>query len=575
MILPLSFKTDSSVNPALYLCKLAQLHGYQDVRIMLKAYRLRLPQGQQNHLIGYSSIVKALTGQDIDYAAPAEFQYDSTRYFKSLVSNHLKVCPDCLECGSSPIEHNLVTSATCRVHSLKLLAECPQCNHELTFDRQLLTGSCSYCGHCLPRVSQNEPEYQKMLYDLRSDKRLDAIHDLALAAGYILRPYDCIPAQIKNEEISDWIGLFSKAFKLLTDKETLLNWGSEVFKQKQTRVKGLGVQASLAGIVFLDEHTMLDWPELKNARDYFSNTLTFKDGIFSGEKLLSEMPEETFVSKRGRHLKALNEEDIKSYFNYRITLEGLSMVSGIDLEVLEALYKNNTFKTIGAANNYSQNFVDLRDVSRIVTEVSEEVETFTHVLPDSMNLLIEKLMLVNLSMSQFWHFAFSHSNLVRIGEGSEKIIDRAYIDKPALMKFCFKTFTADTNGKLRKSVVMDIFGLSEFDLRELAKHDLLHPMPWNQRHTYYRIKHLINMENKLFCLGRYCELRGLDFQTTASQLESVGIHPVLGRSIFECRYQVLHFLKFNQWIEPKKRYLPPSNFTFLKGRDPRKALLLN
>ena len=82
------------------------------------------------------------------------------------------------------------------------------------------------------------------------------------------------------------------------------------------------------------------------------------------------------------------------------------------------------------------------------------------------------------------------------------------------------------------------------------------------------------MEERVFCLGRYCKLRGLHLKTTLKQLELGGIRPVLGKSFFECRYQVIRFLKFNEFVKPRHRYDAPTQFTYLLRRDPRKALLL-
>ena len=81
------------------------------------------------------------------------------------------------------------------------------------------------------------------------------------------------------------------------------------------------------------------------------------------------------------------------------------------------------------------------------------------------------------------------------------------------------------------------------------------------------------MEEKVFCLGRYCKLKGLKLKATIKQLELGGIRPVLGKSFFECRYQVVRFLKFNGYVKPSHRYNAPTQFTYLLRRDPRKGLL--
>ena len=575
MILPLSFKANETVNPALYLCKLATIHGYMDVPTMLKAYKLRLPQGQQEHLIGYSSIIKALSGQDIDYKVPAEFDYVKSRYFKSIVSNNPKVCPACLESEKSPLEHNLVTSATCWEHSLKLLDSCPKCNHELSFDRQLLAGDCSHCGYRLPKLIQDVPSYQQMISDIHPNKTLDIIFDLTLAAGFMLRPYDCVPSQVRLEAVNDWELLFTNAFNILTDKNSLLKWGTEIFNFKQYQIKSIGTEAALAGMIYLEHHTKLDWPVINIARQYLSNHLVLTNEIQSAVKQLNEMPESTFVSINKRHIKTLKVEDIENYYNYRITLDGLSMTLGIDLDAVEALYKNKTFKAISSGNSYSQNLVDMREVALKIKDIAKDVKGLTHVTPELMSLCIEKLLLVNMDKNQLWHIAFSRSNMVNISLGLEDVNSRLHVNLPALVKFCLRTFSTDFDRKLIKPIVMEVYGLSETDLRDLAKHNLLHPMPWNQRHTYFRVKHLRDMESKVFCLGRYCKLRGLDIKESLINLENVGIRPILGKTIFECRYQVTRFLKFKEWVEPTHQYKAPAQYTYLKRLDPRKALLLN
>jgi hypothetical protein len=575
MILPLAFKTNETVNPALYLCKLASIHGYKDVQAMLKAYKLRLPQGQQEHLIGYTNIIKELTDQKINYKASAEFEYDNSRYFKSLVSRKVKVCPACLEKEESPLKHSLVTTATCWEHSLKLLDSCTQCSHELTFDRQLLAGTCSHCGYSLPKLNHDIPAYQQMIFDAPSNKTLDIIYDLTLAAGFILRPYDCIPTQIRLEAVNEWETLFTKAFSLLTDKDSILKWGTEIFNVKQHQVKSIGTHAALAGMIYLENHTKLDWPVINTVRQYLSTHMISINETVSRDKRLSEMTECTFVSTNKKHLKMLTTKDVKDYYNYRITLDGLAMILGVELDVVKTLHKHKTFKIMSSANSYSQNLVDMREVALKISDVTKNIEGSKHVTPKLMSLLIEKLLLVNMDKNQLWHIAFTHSHIVHIAHGPEDINSRLYINLPALMKFCLRTFSTDFDRKLIKSSVMEIYGLSELDLRDLAKHNLLHPMPWNQRHTYFRVKHLRDMENKIFCLGRYCKLRGLDIKENLIKLESAGILPVLGKTIFGCRYQVTRFLKFKERVEPIYRYKAPEQYTYLKRLDPRKAFLLN
>lgn len=574
MTLPLSFKTNSNENPALYLCTLSTLHGYRDVKAMLKAYNLRLPQGQQEHLTAYTSIVNTLTGQSVEYDVPVGFMYDKDRYFKSLVSTTLKVCPSCLKDGNSDLEHSLVTSDTCEKHSLKLFSQCPQCHHELALDKYLIHGRCSHCGYDLPHIKQTIPDYQKLICEGDSDSAKDVLHDLSLAAGFVLRPYDIVPSPIRNETINEWDELFEKAFLLLTDASALQKWGHAVIGSKHVYLGELGTIAAVSGILYLETHTKLDWPEIRNVRLYLEEKLSAETINEESPKCLKEIHSEYFVSKNRRQLKELSQHELETYYNYRITLEGLADVLGIELSIIEHLYKNKVFTPVGSANSYSKNLVDLRNVNETVASFSGNVSNMTHLSPDALRAIKEGFKLFNASLSQLWELAFSDSQIAKISRGLEPISHRLYINKIGVIKFFVRSFKTDVDNKLIKSVAMELFDLGELDLRDLAKHDLLHPMPWSHRHTYFRIKHLKSIEEKVFCLGRYCKLRGLHLKTTLKNLELGGIKPVLGKSFFECRYQVIRFLRFNEYVEPRHRYNAPAQFTYLLRRDPRKALLL-
>lgn len=574
MTLPLSFKTNSNENPALYLCTLSTMHGYRDVKAMLKAYNLRIPQGQQEHLAAYTSIVKTLTGQSVEYDVPVGFMYDKDRYFKSLISTTLKVCPSCLKEGNSDLEHSLITKATCAMHLLKLLSRCPHCHHKLALDKHLIHGGCSHCGYELPHVKQTVPDYQRLICEVPADSAKDVLHDLSLAAGFVLRPYDIVPSQIRNETINEWGELFEKAFLLLTDASALQKWGDAVIHAKHVYLDELGTIAVVSGILYLETRTKLDWPEIRKVRHSLEGKLSAETMSAGSAKRLTEMHDDYFISKNRRHLTNLSQHELEMYYNYRITLEGLADVLGIELSVVENLYKKKVFTPVGSANSYSKNLVDLRDVNRTVASFSDNVSNLTPLTRDALRAIQGGFKLFNAPLSQLWELAFSDSQIAKISRGVEPVSHRLYINKMGVIKFFIRSFKTDVDNKLIKSQAMELYDLTELDLRDLAMHDLLHPMPWSHRHTYYRIKHLKIMEERVFCLGRYCKLRGLHLKTTLKQLELGGIRPVLGKSFFECRYQVIRFLKFNEFVKPRHRYDAPTQFTYLLRRDPRKALLL-
>jgi len=118
---------------------------------------------------------------------------------------------------------------------------------------------------------------------------------------------------------------------------------------------------------------------------------------------------------------------------------------------------------------------------------------------------------------------------------------------------------------------MHCYRLREVDIRALLHNKKITTQKWRQVATYYKTIDFELMEKSYFNLARYCYFRGLNFTAISERLKLKGILPALGKSYYDHRRYVIHFIKtgkvilLNQHKSKDQTFSPKSINTLLNS----------
>jgi len=543
-MLPIPLNHSTTEQPGFHLAKLAKLHGYHSAKDMLKAYDFRFPKKIGRELIQYNHIISSLNydAQVIDNAN--ELEFDAERYFKSMVHPNVQVCPQCLVEGKAPFEHRYIMNTHCHEHSSPLIDTCKHCQSKLEWESSLVDVICNKCGKALESNNEELPILQLYLSVLDERKLENFLHDLSLAASYILRPFDAMPESIPTRNVNSWSELFNQAFELLTSKSAIINWIMNVFHNKNNQIKVLGSNAIFSGPIHLSVSTKMDWPVLKSITSDIEN--------FTPSAEFIEMPNfspEYFGFKPSWKTKnkSINEQNDDAIFRvYPLILAniiGCSFTCILDLINDEIIKPSNRGR---AANKFA---IDLRRVDGLFNE---------GLLTPTINM--QKLK----DEAYYYTFDASYSDILSLllkhhlhfylDNSKGNIINRLKVSSYSLTKKLLTNMNDGVVRKLNEEEVEGIFGLNKRDLKALTSNELLSSMPWQQLHIYYRLEDIISVDDHLFNLAWYCKKRNLDLEAVKIQLDGVNIKPIIGSNLFSCSYQIKRLLKFGIIVEPRKTF---------------------
>jgi hypothetical protein len=391
-----------------------------------------------------------------------------------------------------------------------------------------------------------------------------------MAAGFILRPYDSKPRQINPNQIRDWGQLFTQAYALLTCETLAYKWFLDNSRERALNLPNLGSDGSLAGYNYFLHTRVFDW----STKTFESEEKKAEHSMLELEPSI-EVDSTHFTSIRPRSLREMTADNFNEYSRYQVEPCQLCDILGLNPITVQSLMKNNVLIRSTKTNAYVHNHFDLRKIDTLIGEHTQKCGYLSRIpldeLPESTDKYIE---LFGESTVFILSLVFSKSNLCMINKSKSKLNGKIYCRKLPLLKHLMSHFKKYDEQIFIESEAMEKFGLSQYDLRELKKNDILHPQPFNHRHVYYKSRHLQQIDKSLFNVGRYCKLRNLNFEEMSSQLAEVGIVPIIGKSIFQCRYQVIRFLKIKEVVEPISTYDKPIKFCPFTRHDPRKAKLL-
>lgn len=532
-------KTDS---PVYILNRLAEIHGYTSTESMVKASGFRITSKKEQRLNGYSLVFNSLTGQSVIWRENSGFEHNKDRYFKSLVADSYKLCIDCSKQSKSPMYHRYITTSHCIEHNCKLIDSCENCGSSIELGEMTNYGCCSFCSGTFNVEHSPIPAYQKHLFALKDKERNNFLFDLCMAAGFVLRPYDSNPSQVRINQIKDWELLFTQAYELLKSESVAYTWFLQNSDIRALQLPNLGEAGSLAGFDNFRKKRVYNWSHEK-----FDNISTKPENFPD----TNELDSSHFLSHRPLALKPLAEAEFNEYSRYQVDPCQMSDILGFDLSVILTLSKIDVLVSASKTNAYVHNQFDLREIDKLIGKTSKNCDGLERIPFDLRSKSLEQYIdLFDLNIAYILSLAFTNSQKCFISKNMGKLSEKIHCQKIALLKHLSMHFKLDSERNRIESDAMKLYGLSKLDLIELKKHDILHPQPYNRRHVYYKSKHLQMLDKTFFCLGRYCKLRGLEFKEIKSQLSKSGIHPIIGSSIYQCRYQIIRYLKFNEIVDP-------------------------
>lgn len=558
MTLPFALSISTSMSPVYALHQLAEKHGYSSVKVMLSAHRLRLNSTKEDRLVSYSVLISKLTGKRIVWSDLDGYQYDKNRYFRSLVAPYYKACPICIRQKVSNFSHRYITSSYCFEHKCALIDRCQKCLKPYEVSSQALNGNCPDCCYPIEMISSTAPAHDKLINQVENRQRAAVLLDLCSAAGLILRPFDSVPSRIRSTQVYDTGLLFKEAFKLLTSNTVRTKWIARATLNRQSEFSFLGKSGIEAGLNSVMNNLRYDWSSISISEN---SSLTEQDAA-----IVEEHDASKFTTLSALPVRKLPPEQFNVYSRFKTTPKQLAEILGLPPKATIELMKKDILERSAKTNAYVYNQFDLRHIDKLLALTSKDTSGMVKIpfkeKGDRVNALLFSL---GSNIEFVVEEAIKGTKLCRVAHGQMQFCERIYCKKIGFLKFLMTKFIKDKKRKIIKSEAMNLFGLTDGDLRSLQIKKILTAIPHMHVYEYFYLEDLLNIDNNLFNLGRYCKLRNLSFDNVAGKLKQVGIKPIIGRSIYQCRQQIIRFLRHGEFQPAKSKnafHLKTSFFPF-------------
>jgi len=550
-------------HPKFYLTKLAEANGYSFMEDLLHASNHKLPIHQGQQFSAFKAIINELTGIEyfINYAD--QDIYKHKRYFPSLLSPHAKICPTCCKEKHSTIQNSFLFSNRCDIHEIQLIDTCSVCNHALEWDNLLLQGKCNYCGSHLPElvIEENKIQSYVKLHGLKQS--LPFLNDLCLMASHLIRPLDNHPESIAKKRIINSGELFNAAYKMLTDVNLCGTWLKHLHANRATELVNLGKEAIEAPFCHVISLLNLDnWP--------MTNKSIMPSVNRSSQISFIENDVEEFSIQTQWKTKNKDTVEQNTLAQYKCSAQLLAKILGCEINTVLSLSKYGLFSSLNT-KSYSENtYIDLREVDQCLPNsfnfegyISKNILSFTEIkriLPH-----------FNIKESCFITTIIRDQIPVSLIQGTLPFFTRLQITTYMIYRTLTKMILVDSKDKIEHSKAMNCYHLKEVDIRALLHNKKITTQKWRQVATYYKTIDFELMEKSYFNLSRYCYFRGLNFTAISERLKLKGILPALGKSYYDHRRYVIHFIKTGKVIllnqhKSNDRTIPPKSInTFLNS----------
>jgi hypothetical protein len=542
----------SNQDPSYITAIVADEACYTNSQDLLSANGRSQPRQFRGRLDEHRQNIKMLSGEDVAFELNGVIEHDNSRYFKSIMGNELKICLDCVNESSCPIEHSYIYSTHCSKHNTKLISYC-SCGHKFSWDHALINGKCSSCGETLMPTYAPVSAHQTFIESTNVGERSDIIWDLCCATSHILRPIDSSPELIHYDKLPADLSLFERAYNLLTDETSFHKWTHELAFNRHKFSEMLGAYAVFAPIEELKRKLKCDWPIL----DFYLPTSI--EGASSTECFEFGVEYFPFRPKWKRH--GLTEEEQNQLARDKANLTTIADVIGLDVNQASKFMNNIDLKPLNGHKKNGNLFYNL-------DELKDCFFNFQHATSEG------DLILATTLEDKLTSFMAERSNILGrvyhkeidgfLNCSDRPIYERLKVSPLSALKNMFKHLNQCGKSKISYDEALEVFQLTERDIKELNKNGKLYSLKWQQSlKSYYLVEDLLKINKQNFNFRRYCSLRNLDFEFEVNKLKKLKIEALYGTSIYQCRYQVLYALRYDELTsaikKSEKPKTPPSN----------------
>lgn len=541
-MLPLRIDFSLTIHPAYYLLKVASMHGYADLKDMINAHGFRFPSKLDGNLESYNQIIKATTGIESDLKELQGFEYDKSRYLTSLIYKGVNICPTCLDEGHVDFDTRYLTTTYCDVHQCKTVQTCNHCSEELQWDNELLKGLCSHCGNKLQTQYSETPAYITFMENLDKEMIPLLLDDLSLAVGFVLRPFDIVPERVNRNSLKKWEHILEVALSLLTNARKIENWLANI----RANTRFTDYRSIYAGPRFMIRNAKMEWPIFKQV---LAET-NINECISVAEELSSISPKD-FGIKPSWKTKGLNETEQDELAQSKTPVDTLADVLSCNVNEANLIIKNGFLKTLRSAKTGVTAQVDIRELNAIVLKVDfQENETFAN------NLLSNDfLKLFYCDLADVFEMLRNTPKIFTQSKSTDGFFKRLKVnDTRQFLKTILSIYEGRLDEKVTEAEAVTLFGFTQKDLKALWQQELAYSLPWQQGATYFRIRDLENIENKVFNLKRYCLVRNIDFGNLKAEMSKSNIDPIVGDSFYQCKTQAITYIKEGKSIQPIRTF---------------------
>jgi len=540
MSFPFIPETVEGEHPKFYLTKLAEANGYPFMENLLHANSQKLPVHQAQQFSAYRKIINELTGIHYQITYLDRDVYKHKRYFPSLLSSHAKICPKCCTEARSPIEHSFLFANRCDTHKIQLIDTCPTCEQVLEWDASLIQGKCNYCGSSLPKIVIDESPIQAYIRQNGLKQSLQFLNDLCLVASHLIRPLDNHPERLAKKRIKNSGELFNRAYLLLTDADTCDAWLQYLHLKRRNQLINLGQSAVNAPLRHIVSSLNLDnWPIINNPK-------VLRKDICQPIRF-AEYDVENFSIQTPWKTKSQDPEEQNTLAQYKCSAQLLALIIGTDVSTVHSLSRYGLFSKLNTKGFSEHTYFDLREVERSLPN-SFNFKGYQGQTILSYSEITRILPCLNIEEASFITTIIKDRVPISLVQDSLPFLDRIQMTPYMFYRTLMKMVLESSNDKIEHTKAKVTYCLGEIDIRALLNNKKITIQKWRQVDTYYKTKDFELMEKSYLNLARYCFFRGLNFNAISERLKQKGILPALGKSYYDHRRYVIHFIKTGKVI---------------------------
>ena len=542
--LPLRPLPKPGASLAFYLVKLAIKNGQKSVRALLKGTGLINHKYYSPDSVRLIEHVSKITGHDEGTLFSSSFPekemgIEITNHvypYRQFVLNTPHFCPACLDKHKSlRAQWQYLPNTYCHEHNQRLLSHCPNCNHQFEWDAELLSYGCCYCvtpWSAMITLENKRPEYLRHFNNITDPTdKLNYLNDLLLAAKRSIRPYDSIleePRERLPEYISDWHTVLVRAYEMLTNEAFYYSWLKSCLVARQDIIK-LGRNALIHPVLTLKKQLTLTWP---------LHNFTPPAKI---QPVNSQILPSLYLSNLSKRLYDQNQSLSDTDLRYQVTAENLAELLGCRLLDLRIMIENNILQSLNNTQNTRYAIFDIRSLVTGLNPLSPSNQPSFIRFKDILGVMP----LYAIELGDVLVALLSNKLSAFVDPMADNVRDGLYISRYSLVRLFKQAMSNDPDKEVLRNNVPKFLGITEVDLRALAKAEILMPIPCHKGNGCYSKSDLINLNNQYFIVSRWAKIRAINPIEIRKKMAEKALQPVIGKNIYakQCKYEMAGILQ--------------------------------